>query len=70
VSDDTTKPAARAAAVGAVQDVAVLAGAATFTYGAWLAWRPAGFMFAGLFLLVPAAIGALRARARPKDGGP
>jgi hypothetical protein len=31
-------------------DLAVLAGAALFSYGAWLAWHPLGFMVGGLLL--------------------
>lgn len=36
-------------------DFVLLLGCAVFVYGVWLAWRPAGFMTAGI-LLVAAAL--------------
>lgn len=35
-------------------DVLLLAGAASLSYGAWLAWPPAGFIVAGALLIVAA----------------
>jgi hypothetical protein len=35
-----------------VRDVAGLIGAALVAYGAWLIYRPAGFIVAGIFLVV------------------
>lgn len=34
--------------VGVIADAMVLGGAAGLSYGAWLAWPPAGFMVAGV----------------------
>ncbi len=68
MSDETAKPRTRGLVVEASRDLMVLGGAACVSYGAWLAWRPAGFIVAGLFLLVPAVIGSLRSAA--KDGEP
>lgn len=49
-----------------LRDVLGVTGAASFTYGAWLIYRPAGFLVAGVFLLVGAF---LDARATPPQPG-
>lgn len=67
MSDEAKK---KGRAVELARDGAILAGAGLVVYGTWLAWSPAGFMVAGLFLLVPAAIGALRAPQREDGGDP
>ncbi len=47
------------AAIGALLvDLAGLAGAALLSYGAWLAWHPAGFMLGGALLLAGAVLRA------------
>jgi len=33
-------------------DLLMLVGAASLSYGAWLAWAPAGFLVAGALLLI------------------
>lgn len=35
-----------------IPDVLLVAGAGSVSYGAWLAWEPAGFLVAGLLALV------------------
>lgn len=35
-----------------LRDGAVLAGAASITYGAWLIYRPAGFIVGGVLLII------------------
>jgi hypothetical protein len=34
-----------------LRDLLATAGAGLASYGAWLAWRPAGFVLAGAFIL-------------------
>jgi hypothetical protein len=38
----------------ALEDVVGVAGAALISYGAWLVYRPAGFLVAGALLLIGA----------------
>lgn len=45
-------PERRAQAVSLAQDSLVVAGIGLASYGAGLAWRPAGFMVCGIILLV------------------
>lgn len=35
------------------RELMAVAGAASFTYGVWLAWAPAGYMIGGLALMSP-----------------
>lgn len=39
-------------------DVAMVSGLGLLTYGAWLAWSPAGFIVPGVLLLVAGVFGA------------
>ncbi len=48
---------------GARDGVALL-GAGTISYGAWLAWVPAGYMVGGAALIAAALIATARAAAR------
>jgi len=50
-----------------MRDAMVLAGAGLVSFGAWSAWRPAGYIVAGAFLLGIGLVGSLR--ARPGTGG-
>ena len=43
-----------------VCDVAGLAGGGLIVYGAWLVYRPAGYLVAGLLLMAGAILGARR----------
>ncbi len=54
--------------IGHVRSVMGFAGVALVAYGAGLAWRPAGFIVAGLFLFGIATVGALRARTESQGG--
>lgn len=47
--------------LGLVPDVTLLLGAAVLAYGCWLAWRPLGYIFGGLFI---AAMGIFLDRNR------
>lgn len=49
-----------AVAVGWRADALMVAGAGSMSYGAWLAWAPAGFLVGGVLLIVA---GLLAARA-------
>lgn len=53
-------PPSRAAIIyrGIRNDVALLGGLALVTYGAWLAWAPAGFIVPGILLLAVGVLGA------------
>lgn len=46
----------------------LLLGAACFSFGAWLAWHPAGYMIAGLLLGVPAFLLLYGREARQRNG--
>jgi hypothetical protein len=52
----------RAAAVSNIPDTLLVAGAGSVAYGAWLVYAPAGFITAGVLLLV-AGVLASRAKA-------
>jgi len=41
-----------------VRDIAGVAGVALVSYGAWLAWQPAGFMVGGALLIAGALLTA------------
>jgi hypothetical protein len=45
-----------------VRDGAGVAGVGLVSYGAWLAWAPAGYLVAGLLLLAGAVLHALSAK--------
>lgn len=55
-------PERRVQAVGLAQDGLVVAGIGLASYGAGLAWRPAGFMVCGIILLAM-GLGLLGARS-------
>lgn len=46
------------AAASVLRDVSGLAGGALLSYGAWLAYKPAGFIVAGVLLLAGAVLAA------------
>lgn len=54
-------------ASGIVRDGAGLVGLGALSYGAWLAWPPAGFMLGGFLLLAGAALSALGAASEGRD---
>lgn len=43
-----------------ILDLFGLTGCGLFSYGAWLAWQPAGFIVGGALLMGAAALGARR----------
>lgn len=53
-----------------VRDVAGLAGVAAISYGAWLAWPPAGYIVGGALVLVGVLLSARGdvSPAAPVDG--
>ena len=51
-----------------MRDVVGLAGVGAITYGAWLIFRPAGWIVAGVFCLVGAWLSA-RASGGERPGG-
>lgn len=66
---EMAKAKSSARPVELVRDGMILVGAGLVAYGAWLAWPPAGFIVAGLGLLVPGVVGAVRAPQRSDGGG-
>lgn len=48
----TRLPSVQAFALANVPDLLMLSGATSLAYGAWLIYPPAGFLVAGLLLLV------------------
>jgi len=48
-----------------MRDVVGLAGVGAITYGAWLIFRPAGWIVAGVFCLVGAWLSARASGAQP-----
>lgn len=43
-----------------LSDLCALSGAGLMSYGAWLVYRPAGFIVGGVLLLLAGVVGALR----------
>lgn len=65
------RAALNAAATGAGHAVRVapaLAGLGLVSYGAWLAWHPAGYLTAGVLLLADVVAGRLPPRTTKGDG--
>ena len=60
---DTMKNAASLGRLGAA-----LAGLSAVSYGAWLAWPPAGYIIGGGLLLAAAILGEWRAARGPAQG--
>jgi hypothetical protein len=58
-SPESTQTNSAARVIPWIARLLVIAGAVSLTYGASLAWRPAGFIVGGALLLVT-GIGALR----------
>lgn len=58
---------AAGAAVGALwRSLPGLAGLGLVSYGAWLAWRPAGFLVAGVLVLADQVADRVSGGGRPK----
>lgn len=67
----TGRAALNAAATGAghtVRAAPALAGMGLLSYGAWLAWHPAGYLTAGAVLLADVIAGRLPPRTTSGDG--